>query len=151
MIKELVPEKPESKPEQQEAKPTTYAFAVLALVTLVRSSFVVMKNCIGYAFGYEGLGFRANNPVYMLRAQFPELVPVFGLLASGLFGLAYCTNNIIFSAKAKRWDKKNMLGLALLGMSVAMFGSGTSSTLSVFMFNRWLFGFFAAAINAPIY
>jgi MFS family permease len=118
---------------------------------MVRSCFVVMKNSIGYAFGYEGLGFRANNPVYMLRAQFPELVPSFGLLASGLFGLSYCTTNIIFSAKAKKWDKKRMLGIALIGMSLSMIGSGTATSLPFFCFNRWLFGLFAAGINAPIY
>lgn len=152
-IKELVPDSTDDfqQKEQKEEVPTGYAFFVLAVVTMVRTCFVVMKNSVGYAFGFEGLGFRAANPKYMLRAQFPELVPVFGLVASGLFGAAYCTTNIIMSSKSKNWDKKRMLSIALLGMSVAMFGNGSASTLGIFSLNRFLFGVFAAAINAPIY
>lgn len=83
--------------EQYDAKPTMYAFFVLAMVTMVRSCYVVMKNSIGYAYGFEGLGFQANNPKYMLRAMYPSLVPVFGLVASGLFGTAYACTNVVMS------------------------------------------------------
>ena len=59
-----------------------------------------MKNTLGYAYGYQGIGFQANNPQYMLRAAFPELIPVFGIVASGLFGTAYACSNVVMSQKS---------------------------------------------------
>ena len=110
-----------------------------------------MKNSIGYAYGYEGLGFQANNPKYMLRAAYPNLVPIFGLVASGLFGTAYACTNVVMSQKSKKWNKKSMLSTALFGMALAMFGTANSVTLSQLAFCRLMFGIFAAGINAPIY
>lgn len=121
------------------------------MVTLVRLAFIVMKNTLGYAFGYQGTGFRADNPKYMIRAQFPELIPIFGLVGSGLFGLPYCCNNVVMSAKSKKWNKKLMLSVALFGMSLSMLGTWASNSLTQFAFNRFLFGVFSAGINAPIY
>ena len=87
----------------------------------------------------------------MIRANFPELIPIFGLVGSGLFGLSYCTTNVIMSAKSKSLNKKMMLSVALFGMSLTMFGTWSAPSLSMFALNRFLFGIFAAGINAPIY
>lgn len=102
---------------------------VLAIVTLIRTCYVLMKNSIGFAYGFEGVGIQANNPKYMIRAYFPELVPVFGLVASGLFGTAYGCTNVIMSQKSKFWNKKIMLSTALFGMSFAMLGNGFATNL----------------------
>ena len=55
------------------------------------------------------------------------------------------------SVKSKMWNKKFMLSTALFGMSLSMFGNGNATTLGQFAFFRFLFGLFAAGINAPIY
>ena len=100
------------------------------MVTMVRSCYVVMKNSLGYAYGFEGIGFQANNPKYMIRAMYPGLVPVFGLVASGLFGTAYACTNVVMSQKSKFWNKKMMLSTALFGMGLSMFGNASSQTLA---------------------
>lgn len=87
----------------------------------------------------------------MIRAYFPELVPVFGLVASGLFGSAYAITSVVMSSKSKNWNKKRMLSTAIFGMSMAMIGNGLATNLYGFAINRFLFGLFAACINAPIY
>lgn len=132
-------------------KLSRYAIAILGLVTLIRCCYIVQKDCLGYAFGYEGRDFRQNNPKYMIRASFPELVPVFGLVASGLVGPSYACANVFMSAKSKNWNKKLMLCVALVGMCLTMFGHGLSQTLGFFALNRFLFGCFSSAINVPIY
>ena len=55
------------------------------------------------------------------------------------------------SSKSKKWNKKVMLSTALFGMGLSMFGTGSSRTLWQFASCRFMFGLFAAAINAPIY
>lgn len=130
---------------------TFYAYFVLVLVTLVRCCFIVQKNTLGYAFGFDGVGDRANNPTYMIKVAFPELVQNLGLIGSALFGISYCTSNVIMSFKAKTWNNKNMLTVALMGMCLSMFGTSAAPTVGFFALNRFLFGAFAAAINAPIY
>lgn len=65
----------------------------------------------------------------MIRAYFPELVPVFGFVASGLFGTAYACTNVIMSQKSKFWNKKRMLSIALFGMSFSILGNGCATSL----------------------
>ena len=55
------------------------------------------------------------------------------------------------SSKSKKWNKKAMLSTALFGMGMSMFGTAGSRTLWQFAGCRFMFGLFAAAINAPIY
>jgi ACS family D-galactonate transporter-like MFS transporter len=111
----------------------------------------MQKNAIGYAFGYEGVGFRAANPVYMIQAAFPELSSVYGIVASVMFSLAYSTSNIFMGNASKSWNKKVMLGMALIGFSLTSITSGLTNSLAIFAGLRFLFGIFASAINAPIY
>lgn len=71
---------------------------LLAVVTLVRTIYVVQKNSIGYAYGFDGIGFRADNPVYMISKAFPGLQPIYGIVASLMFSIAYSFSNIFMSS-----------------------------------------------------
>ena len=57
---------PKLEPGTKPKGPSLYALFVLAAVTAVRTCYVVNKNSIGYAYGFQGDGFKANNPTYML-------------------------------------------------------------------------------------
>ena len=66
-------------------------------------------------------------------------------------GPSYACANVVMSAKSKKWNKKIMLCVSLVGMCLTMLGSAISNTLGFFALNRFLFGCFASAINVPIY
>lgn len=83
--------------KNEDKKPGLYAYMIIYLLTLVRISFVVQKNSIGYSFGYQGTGFRQDNPTYMLSAAYPNLAPIYGIVASLMFSAAYSTSNIVMS------------------------------------------------------
>ena len=57
---------------------------------------------IGYVYGFQGTGFKANNPKFELLATFPNLAPFYGVVASLLFGLAYSTSNMVVAGKTKK-------------------------------------------------
>lgn len=139
--------KADTKPKQ----PGLYAFFVLAAVTAVRTCYVVNKNSIGYAYGFQGDGFKANNPTFMLQAAYPQLQPIYGLVASLMFSAAYSTSNIFVSSLSKNWNKRVMLAVGVIGFSSTSLIAGSVNSLAIFAFMRFLFGIFASAINAPIY
>jgi sugar phosphate permease len=87
----------------------------------------------------------------MMQAAFPELAGVYGIVASVMFSVAYSFSNIFMSNASKSWNKKIMLGLALIGFSCTSLAAGLTNSLAVFAGLRFLFGIFASAINAPIY
>ena len=140
------------KNEKVEPKqPGFYALFVLAAVTAVRTCYVVQKNSIGYAYGFEGVGDKANNPVFMLQAAYPQLGPIYGLVASLMFSAAYSTSNIFMSSQSKNWNKRVMLGLGVVCFSLTSLIAGASNSLAVFAIMRFFFGLAASSINAPIY
>jgi len=57
--------------EKEEQKPTVYAWFVLFVVFMVRAIHQLHRQCIGFAFGFQGLGDKFNNPKYMIGAQYP--------------------------------------------------------------------------------
>mmetsp|Transcript_7920 Transcript_7920/g.13288 ORF Transcript_7920/g.13288 Transcript_7920/m.13288 type:complete len:171 (+) Transcript_7920:684-1196(+) len=148
-------QKDQVTPEDDQAKEAKsvglYGFLLLALVTSVRSIYVVQKNSIGYAYGFEGTDFRANNPVYMLQAAFPNLGPIYGIVASLMFSVAYSTSNIFMSSQTKNWDKRRMLSLAVVGMGLTSLVSSGTNSLLMFAMMRFVYGICASAINVPIY
>lgn len=139
-------------PEVEDANaPGLYAFGVLALCTMIRTAYIVNKNSIGYAFGYEGIGAKFGDPKYMLVAAYPQLIPIYGIVASLMFSAAYSTSNIVMSSQSKNWNKKWMLAIGAIGFSMTSVIAGYSNSLVVFALMRFCFGVFASAINAPIY
>jgi hypothetical protein len=147
VLSKVIPRIPESKWQG----PSAYSLAVLLIVTLARTSYTMQKNSIGYVYGYEGLGFRADNPIYMISVAFPQMASVYGIVASVTFSVAYAVSNIFMASASKRWNKKLMLCLAMIGMSCMSLTSGMTESLLMFSICRFTFGIFASAINAPIY
>ena len=141
----------EIKQEQQSNQPGLYAFGVLALCTMIRTAYIINKNSIGYAFGYEGIGSKFGDPKYMLVAAYPQLIPIYGIVASLMFSAAYSTSNVFMSSQSKNWNKKWMLALGAIGFSLTSLIAGGSNSLMVFALMRFCFGICASAINAPIY
>lgn len=87
----------------------------------------------------------------MLQAAFPNLAPIYGIVASLMFSVAYSFTNIFMSALSGQWNKKRMLIAGVTLMSLTSIVSGSTSSLLVFAFMRFCYGMFASAINAPIY
>lgn len=87
----------------------------------------------------------------MLSKTFPGLVPVYGIVASFSFSLAYSISNIVMSQKSDGWKKKRMLVGAVIGFRMATLISASTNSLIIFALMRFLFGIFASAINTPIY
>ena len=123
---------------------------MLALVTLVRAFFVVNKNAIVYAFGFQGVGM-TDNATYMLSKAYPALGPMYGIIASLIFSAAYSISNVFMSSLSKRTDKRVMLSLGALMFSMTSVVSGGTDSLFLFAYSRVLFGICASAINVPIY
>lgn len=137
--------------EEPSSRPSLYALAVLALVTLSRTCYVLQKNSIGYAYGFQGTGLAANNPVYMLSEAFPTLASYYAIVASVMFSVAYSCSNIYMGNASKKWNKKVMLCAGVLGFSATTLCAGLTNSLLVFAACRFMFGICASAINAPIY
>lgn len=87
----------------------------------------------------------------MLQASFPELAPVYGLVASLLFSTGYAPNNIMMSALSSNWNKKKMLAIGVALMSMTSIISGSTHVFLLFAIMRFFYGLFASAINVPIY
>ena len=68
-----------------------------------------------------------------------------------MFSTAYACSNIFMSDLSKRWNKKWMLGIGILGFACSSLIAGVTNSLILFAIMRFTFGVFAAAINAPIY
>lgn len=117
---------------------------------MIRTIYIVQKNSIGYAYGFQGIGDKATE-VYMLQKAFPGLAPVYGLVASLMFSIAYSFSNVFMSFQSKNWNKKTMLVIGVLGFSLSTSIAGASQNLVLFASMRFLFGCFASAINTPIY
>lgn len=123
---------------------------MLAFLPIVRATYVVNKNSLGYCFGYQGEGAQATAQ-FMMRKAFPDLAPVFGIVASLMFSIAYSSSNIFMSALSTDWNKRIMLAVALIGFSCTTLVAGATNSLLVFASMRFLYGAFSSAINAPIY
>lgn len=138
------------KDDNNEKAPGFYAYFVLGLVTLIRTAYVINKNSIGYAFGFQGLGEMATSK-YMLSMSYPQIIPIYGIVASLLFSAAYSTSNIFMSSQSKKWNKKWMLALGTLGFGMSSLIAGGVNSFWVFCIMRFTFGLCSSAINAPIY
>lgn len=123
---------------------------MLCFLPIVRATYIINKNSLGYCFGYQGVGAQATSQ-YMMRMTFPELAPIFGIVASLMFSIAYSSSNIFMSALSTNWNKRIMLAMAIVGFSCTTLVAGTTNSLLVFASMRFLYGVFASAINAPIY
>jgi MFS family permease len=143
--------KPVESPILASDKPGPYAYMVLLFVLLVRICYCVNKNSIGYAYGYQGIGIQANNPVFELQTAFPKIKEYYGIIASLMFSVAYAVSNIFMSDLSKGWNKKWMLGIGVLGFASSSLVAGVTNSLLIFALMRFTFGAFASAINAPIY
>jgi MFS family permease len=104
---------------------------------------------IGYAYGYEGLGLQAANPVYMIRAAYPQMINYFGIIASFLFSLSYSTVGVFAGNMSKTMSRKMMLGLACILWSCCTFAAGTIDSFLAFCLMRFMTGGFATCSNAP--
>jgi sugar phosphate permease len=82
---------------------------------------------------------------------FPDLAPIFGIVASLMFSIAYSSSNIFMSALSTKWNKRAMLAVAILGFTCTTLVSGATSSLLLFATMRFMYGVFASAINTPIY
>lgn len=119
-------------------------------MTLVRTVFVMMRVSLGYAYGYQGIG-EKETAQYMLSKFWPQMAPIYGIVASLTFSSAYSVSNIMTSATSKNWNKKYMLIAGILGIGLSSMASGFTNSLLVFATLRVIFGAFSANINTPIY
>ena len=85
-------------------RPGLYALSVLALVTLTRTCYILQKCSIGYAYGFQGIGIQANNPVFMISVAFPQLSAYYAIVASVMFSLAYSCSNVLMGNASKKWN-----------------------------------------------
>ena len=123
---------------------------MLAFLPIVRATYVFNKNSIGFCFGYQGEGAQATAQ-FMMREAFPGLAPIYGIVASLMFTIAYSTSNIFMSALSTNWNKRIMLATAIIGFSCTSLIAGVTNSLLIFAAMRFLYGMFASAINAPMY
>ena len=110
-----------------EKRPGTYEFTILGLLTLVRSVYAMNVSSIGYVYGFQGTGFKANNPKFELLATFPNLAPIYGVVASLLFGLAYSTSNMVVAGKTKKVNPRTMLLIGIFSLSLTAIFAGTAN------------------------
>ena len=103
---------------------------------------------IGYAYGYEGLGFQAGNPDFMIRVAYPLMVNYFGIIASFLFSLSYSTVGVFAGNLSKTMSRKVMLGMACILWSCCTFGAGYFNSFLAFCIMRFMCGGFATCSNA---
>lgn len=134
-----------------EKRPGAYEFTILGLLTLVRSVYAMNVSSIGYVYGFQGTGFKANNPKYELLATFPNLAPIYGVVASLLFGVAYSTSNMVVAGKTKKVNPKTMLLIGMFSLSLTAIFAGTANSLMFFALMRMALGICSSTINAPIY
>ena len=137
--------------ESNQPKVGFYSIFLIGLLCAIRSIYTLQNNSIGYAYGFEGVGSLANDPRFMLSAAFPGLAPVYAIVASFSFSVAYSFSNILMSSQSRNWDKKKMLASALMCMGLTAFLSGSTHSLLVFAAMRFAYGVCASAINVPIY
>jgi|LauGreDrversion4_2_1035121.scaffolds.fasta_scaffold1516445_2 hypothetical protein len=106
---------------------------------------------IGYVYGFQGTGYKANNPKFELLATFPNLAPIYGVVASLLFGLAYSTSNMVVAGKTKKVNPRTMLLIGTFSLSLTAIFAGTANSLMFFALMRMALGICSSTINAPIY
>lgn len=71
---------------------TSYSWAVLGLMFLIRVSFQWQRYILSYAFAFVGLGEKKGDPYFELQSYFPEIQESFGVLS----GLAYLLPYALF-------------------------------------------------------
>lgn len=89
--------------------------------------------------------------MYMLSEAYPGLAPIYGIVASLMFSVAYSISNIFMSSISKKWNKRLMLAIGVFMFSASSVVAGLVNSLTVFALMRLIFGMFASAINVPIY
>jgi sugar phosphate permease len=87
----------------------------------------------------------------MLSEAYPGLAPIYGIVASLMFSVAYSISNIFMSSISKKWNKRLMLAIGVFMFSASSVVAGLVNSLTVFALMRLIFGMFASAINVPIY
>ena len=123
----------------------------MAILAATGVCFGLQKVAMGYTFGFQGVGFRADNPHYMISKAIPELIPNYAAAVSMSYTFSYAFGNLILSFISKKWDKKFMLfgSLAMMGLTSVGISFSTSA-LAVGLF-RLAFGAAASSMNPPIY
>ena len=76
-------------------------------------------DALGYIYGYEGLGLKNNNPIYDIKAAYPNLIKYYGLISGFAFSLSFSIAGIFAGIAIDKGKRIRILSLAVFLHSLA--------------------------------
>jgi sugar phosphate permease len=128
-----------------------YAWLVLFIVFAARAINQLHRQAISFAFGYSGLGDKANNPKYMISVDYPQMNKYFGLIASWMFSSSYSTLGVYAGILSGKMNRKVLLGLSCIGWCATTYLAGAVYSFPFFILMRFFLGAFESACNPASY
>jgi len=118
---------------------------------MVRAIHQLHRQCIGFAFGFQGLGDKFNNPKYMIGAQYPQMHTYYGLISSFVFSSRYSTLGVWAGVLSGKMSRKWLLGLSCIAWSATTYMAGSIASFPFFILMRFMLGGFESACNPASY
>jgi MFS family permease len=140
----------DDKKWEKTDKPSLYAWFVLFQLFMAQTIYHMNRLCIGYAFGFQGIGAMANSK-YMMTESYPQINKYYGVVSSLLFSIPFSFSGIFSGMLSATVNRKNMLGLAIMMFSTGTFLSGSVNSFVVFCLMRIALGIFGSTIYPTTY
>lgn len=107
---------------------------------------------MGYAFGYDGVGDKFNNPIYELRTAIPEMETYYGLLSGVIFLLPFSIFGLFTGRLVDVVSSRIILfGLVSILWSMTTLVQALKPNIFLFMAMRFLLGVFESTGNPLMY
>ena len=91
-----------------------YAYFVLFITLCARIMVQWQRKGLNYAYGYTGLGERANNPFYEIATAYPQLKSWYGLLVGLIYTVPYSFFGLVAGKISDSVNRKFFLGIVLI-------------------------------------
>lgn len=139
-----------SKPVQVAAdkgKIGAYGWFVMAVILAIRVVYQWQRSIFSYSYGYTGLGFQANNPIYEMATNYPELQKYFGLLTGFAYSIPFAGFGLWWGKMANNVNRKWMLGILMILTGVQFGIISFVDSFLILALMRPLLGLVSSAFN----
>ena len=102
-----------------------------------------------YAYGFHGIGEKANDPFYELSAKYPEMVTDYQFLSGAAILGPVVFLGLFIGKLSDKVNRVQLLSFACLAWSASTFLAGSYENFTFFAAMRVSLGIFSVAAVAP--
>ena len=115
---------------------SVYAWAVVVLFLIVRTTMVWQRKSINYVYGFAGEGLKAGNPAFEITTNYPQMEIYYGILS----GLAYTLPMSLFGLTlgyfSNFMSQKTILASAITLAGLTQIATGMFDSFAIFFAMR---------------